>query len=287
MKLLKSKIYDIVALVIFVALLIVGTKLDFKISDKLYSEKNWFNFFVAAIAKMPVYFIAMYACVNLFVSALKKENKADKIIMAIIYAGGACICGMFAFEDIVEVFIDGVFKYLIALVVGALASGYLYYVLKGKLDEDILKYKKEYLTIIISVAIIVVITFAIKSFMDRTRFVDFLQREGSFTEWYKEGTGGDSMPSGHVAMSMALVSLLPLVKKIDLFKGKDWLYYPIILVYTLLVGLSRIAFGMHYLSDVAVGALVALCVSRCVTWILYGFSEEKIDIKEGCILNRL
>lgn len=287
MKLLKSKIYDIVALVIFIVLLIVGTKLDYRISSKLYSERNWFNFFVAAIAKMPVYFIAMYACISLFVSALRKQIKTEKIIMAIIYAGGACLCGMFAFEDIIEVFIDGVLKYAIALVVGALASGYLYYVLRNKPNEDILKYKKEYLTIILSVGIIVVITFALKSFMDRARYIEIIQRQGDFTEWYQKGTGGDSMPSGHVAMSMALVAILPLVKKADLFKGKDWLYYPIVIVYTFLVGLSRIAFGMHFMSDVAIAALVAMCVSRVVTWCLYGFSEENIEIKEGCFLNKL
>ena len=287
MKLLKSKVYDIAALIIFVALLIVGTKLDFKISDKLYAERNWLNFFVAAIAKIPVYFIAMYACVNLFVSAMRKQTKSEQIIMAGIYVLGACICGMFAFEDIVEVFIDGIFKYLIALVVGALASGYLYYVLRNRPEEEIQKYKKEFLTLIISVGVIVVITFALKSFIDRARFAELLERKGSFTNWYEKGTGGDSMPSGHVAMSMALIASIPLFKKRDIFKGKDWLYYPIILVYTLLVGLSRIAFGMHYLSDVAVGALVALCASRCVTWILFGFSEENIDIKEGAFLNKL
>ena len=287
MKLFKSKIQDIVVFVIFVGLLILGTKLDFKISDKMYTEKNWLNFFVAAIAKLPFYFVAMYACVNLFISALRKQNKAEKYIMAFVYCLGALVCGMFAFEDMIEVFIDGIFKYLIAMAVGALVSGYLYYVFRNKAEEEIIRYKKEFLTIIIAAAIIVVITFALKSFIDRARFYEFLNRHGSFTPWYKKGTGGDSMPSGHVAIAAALFATIPLFKKMDLFKGKDYLYYPVIALYALLVGLSRIAFGMHYMSDVAIGGIVGYCVSKVVTWILFGFAEENTEIKEGSLLSKL
>ena len=287
MKLLKSKIPDIAVFAVFAALLILGTKLDFKISDNMYSERNWLNFFVAAIAKLPLYFIAMYACVSLFILALKKQSKPEQIVMAFVYALGACVCGMFAFEDMVEAFIDGIFKYLIALAVGILVSGYLYYVLRNKAEEELLKLKKEELVLIISVAIIVIITFALKELIDRARFYEFLTRKGTFTQWYQKGSGGESMPSGHVAMSAALFATVPYFKKIDLFKGKNWLYYPIIALYAILVGLSRISFGMHYMSDVAVGALVGYCVSKVVTWIMLGFDEEKVDIKEGSILNKL
>ena len=287
MKLLKSKIQDIIVFVVFAALLVIGTKLDFKISDNMYSERNWLNFFVAAIAKLPLYFVAMYACINLLILALKKQNKTEQYIMVFVYALGACICGMFAFEDMVEVFIDGIFKYLIALAVGALVSGYLFFVLRNKAEEELIKYKKEELVMIISVAIIVVITFALKELIDRARFAEFLTRQGTFTQWYQKGSGGESMPSGHVAMSAALFATIPYFKKVDLFKGKNWLYYPVIALYAILVGLSRISFGMHYMSDVAIGALVGYCVSKAVTWIMLGFDEEKIEIKEGSILNKL
>ncbi len=287
MKLLKSKIPDIIVFIVFAGLLILGTKLDFKISDKLYTERNWLNFFVAAIAKMPFYFIALYACVNLFISSLRKENKAEKYVMAFVYCIGALVCGMFAFEDMVEVFIDGIFKYLIAMAIGALISGYLYYVFRNRNEEEIVKFKKEYLTIIIAAAIIVIVTFALKELIDRARFYEFLNRHGSFTPWYKKGTGGDSMPSGHVAIAAALFATIPFFKKMDLFKGKNYLYYPVIAIYALLVGLSRIAFGMHYMSDVAIGGIVGYCVSKAVTWVLFGFNEENTEIKEGCLLNRL
>ena len=281
----KNKIQDIVVFLVFAALLIVGTKYDFRFSDSIHST-NWFNFFVAAIAKMPACFIAMYACVNLFLMALKKENKAEKYVMLFIYALGAIFIGALMFEDMVEVFIDGILKYVIAAAIGCLIIAYLYYVLKDQTEKQ-LENKKEFLVIVIALAIIVVLTFAIKSVMDRTRFIDVLARKGSFTKWYEIGTGGDSMPSGHTAMAVALIAAIPYFKKVDAFKGKNFLYYPVIGVYALLVGLSRISFGRHFLSDVAVAGLVAFCVSKAVTWIMLGFNEDKLEIKEGGFLSKL
>ena len=281
----KNKIQDIVVFLVFAALLIVGTKFDFRFSDKIYSN-NWFNFFVAAIAKMPVLFLTIYACVNLFIMSMKKENKAEKYIMAFVYALGALVAGALMFEDMAEVFVDGILKYVIAAAVGCLVIAYLWYVLKDQTEKQI-ENKKEFLVLIISVAIIVVLTFAIKSIIDRTRFIDILQRKGTFTQWYQIGTGGDSMPSGHTAMAVALFAAIPYFKKINLFRGKDFLYYPVIGIYTLLIGFSRISFGMHFLSDVAVAAIVGYCVSKVVTWIMLGFKEDKLEIKEGSFLAKL
>ena len=286
MELFKSKIKDIAVFLVFVALLIVGTKFDFKISDSINSN-NWGNFFAAAIAKMPIYFLTIYACVNLFIAALKKEDKVTKYLMCFIYTLGALLAGMLMFEDIVEMFdVSKIIKYVIALAIGCALIAYLYFVLKDQSEAQMAN-KKEYLVIIISVAIIVVLTFAIKSFMDRTRFVDILQQKGEFTPWYKRGTGGDSMPSGHMAMATALFAAIPYFKKINLFKGFNYLYYPVIFVYATLVGLSRISFGMHFMSDVAVAAILGFCVSKVVTWILLGFKEDNLDIKEGGFLAKL
>ena len=286
MELFKSKIKDIAVFLVFAALLIVGTKFDFKISDSINSN-NWANYFAAAIAKMPIYFLTIYACVNLFIAALKKEDKVTKILMCFIYTLGALFAGMLMFEDIVEMFdLNKIVKYAIALAVGCVLIVYLYFVLKDQTEAQMAN-KKEFLVIIISVAAIVVLTFAIKSFMDRTRFVDILQRNGEFTPWYKKGTGGDSMPSGHMAMATALFAAIPYFKKINLFKGHNYLYYPVIFVYAVLVGLSRVSFGMHFVSDVAVAAIVGFCVSKVVTWVLLGFKEDNLEIKEGGFLAKL
>ncbi len=287
MELLKNKLKDLAVIIIAIVLLILGTKFDFRFSDNIYSDNNWLNFFVAAIAKMPVYYATMYVCVALFVLALAKENKVEKYLMASIYAVGAFVSGMLMFEDVVETFMDGIFKYLIAFAIGALLAGYLFYVLKDKNKETFLSQKKEMLVIVISVALIVIATALLKEVIERTRFEDLLMQQGSFTPWYKKGTGGDSMPSGHTAMVVALFAVIPYLKKIDLFKGKNYLYYPIICVFALCVALSRISMGKHFLSDTAVAMIVAFVISKAVTWCLLGFKEDKLEIKEGSLLAKL
>ena len=287
MELFKSKIKDLCVILIFIALLILGTKFDFKFSDSIYSGKNWMNFFIACIAKMPAYSVLMYACVTLFVLALKKESKSEKIVMCFVYALGAVISGMLMFEDMAEVFVDGIAKYAIAAVIGIALIAYLYFFLHDQDQEKLQSFKKEYLVVIVSIAIIVIAVFAIKSIMDRTRFADLLERQGKFTEWYQRGTGGDSMPSGHMALAVALFAAVPVFRKMQLFKKFGYLYYPVIALYALSVGISRVSFGMHVLSDVAVAGIVAFVISKAVTWIFLGFKEDNLEIKEGSILNKL
>ena len=72
-----------------------------------------------------------------------------------------------------------------------------------------------------------------------------------------------SFPSGHTANSMAVgVSLWLISRKYELLGDKK-LYFPksagwAVLVWSVLVGLSRLYVGVHYPTDVAGGAIIAI-----------------------------
>ena len=72
-----------------------------------------------------------------------------------------------------------------------------------------------------------------------------------------------SFPSGHTANSMAVgVSLWLVSKKYELIGDKK-LYFPkaagwVVLVWSVLVGLSRLYVGVHYPTDVLGGAIIAI-----------------------------
>lgn len=283
---LKNKIKDISVFAIFGIMLIVGTFLDFKISDKIYSQNNWLNIFIELIAKMPIYAIGIFACANMFFLALKKENRYLRILFSFIYIAGAIVCGALMLEDVISVFIDSKIKYIISAVVGIAFFIALVVGLKNK-EEFAKENKKEFIVILFSIATIVVLTFLIKSIMDRSRFADIILQEGSFTKWFKKGVGGDSMPSGHVASFVALFSCIPLYNKLKKNTLKPWIEYLILMILAIIVALSRISNGSHFMSDVAVAGIMAFVVSKAYTWIFLGFEENKLEITKGSFVDIL
>ena len=78
-----------------------------------------------------------------------------------------------------------------------------------------------------------------------------------------------SFPSGHTANSMAVgVSLWLVSRKYELL-GERKLYFPkaagwIVLIWSVLVGLSRLYVGVHYPTDVLGGAIIAVADAMIV-----------------------
>ena len=117
----------------------------------------------------------------------------------------------------------------------------------------------------------------IKVFWGRVRFRD-LSLPGliEYTPWFiPQGINGNqSFPSGHTAMAWMLLPLLILLRK------KQW-KSPIRIVGTIViigwgifVGLSRIAIGAHYASDV----LFSTGIAMVITLLLYNKYYLKQDI---------
>jgi undecaprenyl-diphosphatase len=87
--------------------------------------------------------------------------------------------------------------------------------------------------------------------------------EGEWGQIYRI-TDPHSFPSGHAARSAALVVMA-------LFVGPPW-FAIVVLLWAPWVGLSRVALGVHYLSDVIVGwivgAVMSLIALACQPWII-------------------
>lgn len=89
-----------------------------------------------------------------------------------------------------------------------------------------------------------------------------------------------SFPSGHTANSMAVgVSLWLVSRKYELLGDKK-LYFPktagwVVLVWSVLVGLSRLYVGVHYPTDVLGGAIIAIVNAVIVLGVYKKLIEKK------------
>ena len=95
----------------------------------------------------------------------------------------------------------------------------------------------------ISVGITAVLVLTIKFTVKRQR------PEGDWGEIYRS-SDPHSFPSGHAARSFMLAVLA-------VGLGPDW-FAIIMVIWAPLVGLARVAMGVHYLSDVIAGALIGI-----------------------------
>ncbi len=103
----------------------------------------------------------------------------------------------------------------------------------------------------------------IKNAVERTRFYEMVDptvyndpQFTMFTPWYMHGNGGSSFPSGHTASGAALFLSLTLCDTLDTFKNKERVFFLLSWVYTWVLGFSRMMMGRHFLSDIAMGAML-------------------------------
>ena len=99
------------------------------------------------------------------------------------------------------------------------------------------------LTVLVSIIALAVVVLGIKFTIRRRR------PEGEWGQFYRS-TAPHSFPSGHAARAV-------LIAVLAVGMGPWWLAL-ILCIWAPLVALARVAMGVHYLSDIVVGALVGL-----------------------------
>jgi membrane-associated phospholipid phosphatase len=109
------------------------------------------------------------------------------------------------------------------------------------------------LTLIIAILVTAGLVFAVKLVVRRQR------PEGEWGKFYRR-TDPHSFPSGHAVRAMMLAV-------VTLGLGPTWLGL-LLLGWAFLVGLARVAMGLHYLSDVAAGMLMGLVIALVVLMVV-------------------
>jgi undecaprenyl-diphosphatase len=110
-------------------------------------------------------------------------------------------------------------------------------------------WKRELLILIVSILVTALVVFAVKLIVRRNR------PAGEWGKFYRL-TDPHSFPSGHAARAVMLAVVM-------LGLGSAWIGL-LLLAWAILVGLSRVAMGLHYFSDVVAGWVLGLTVGGLV-----------------------
>lgn len=262
------RLYLYVTLGLFLALLIVGTFLDYQINKSLFSDNNTFGLIVSVIGTTPGY--GMFAVLGggFLVLFFRKDDypKWARILFLIsvlvclgvsTYFAGREYFGANGFYWVARKF----WGYFIAFpcMVGFTYLGYR--LMKNNQNKDLW-----ILLLILIAAFAIALTAGVSLFkiiFNRPRYRYCFHNDIRFYPWYevcKLGLKGEefkSFPSGHAAAAMG-VPLMALF--LPLINEKYTKYrLPIFisgLVFALLVMFARMLVGAHYLSDVSMGEII-------------------------------
>lgn len=292
MKKIQNHIY--IVLLVFIAAFVIGSFYDYPINSALFHERDTFGLVISVIGTTPGYGVAAFIGGSAFYLGLKKEfnlgNPTSNALRILIKVGLIAL-GVGAFG--VSIFFTGreffgpngfnfigvkrFWGYFIAFPVDAAIAVLGYYLAS--------KSKNEHLWIVI-IVIGLCMTFALvggttlfKAIFHRPRFRTVFYYETDypgirFHDWWQACSNYRSLlkeypdvldeefksfPSGHAcsaAVFMMGVTFLPLFdekyKKLEFplfYGGLAWL---------LLVSFARMYVGAHYLTDVSMGAILAI-----------------------------
>lgn len=280
-------------LLIALCLLLLGSLLDLETSQQMYYGDSFFPLVGDVLGKMPGYLALSISFSLLFTAGRRRGFRGLDLLLNIMYFVGIVVSFTLMFHDCVELLLakeSKVWQVLLSFMIGVAFAAFSIKLYKRVDEETLLKLKKWSIATIISIAIVIVLVIILKYSWGRPRFIDVDNGSAKFSEWWQAAPsrGGDSFPSGHVALACCSFFFVPFIDIIyeGNFKG-------IIIVdacataYTLLTAFFRIMGGHHFMSDVAVSMILVVLVHYISMRVSYGKNFSSFYFKETNFLNRL
>ncbi|WEV75079.1 phosphatase PAP2 family protein [Bifidobacterium sp. ESL0800] len=249
-------------------LLIIGTFADLRIDQALYMPGNGFSAFFERLAPLIGATVLMIGAALLFWTyRFVRENLAKLVLSGLVYLGstllGLALCYKYCH----------LFGVAYGVIVAILIAAIVY-----KIPDEL---KRRYRWAGIVIVAVFLCSMGVlevaKILWGRVRFRAMQGDLDLFTPWYHPNgkhylvaAGGvadniKSFPSGHSLWAGSTLSLCLLALVEPRWKSKEGMVFGLALVYALVVMLSRMMQGAHFLSDVTVGfalPLLALWLAR-------------------------
>lgn len=274
-----------------VVLLIVASFYDLQISKALHNSSSWFARFGAGYAPLPVYLGLTISGVFLILAraSLNKWITIAQIVLGVALIAGGSYLVMFQTTHYRSGFPLGM-TIAIGLLLVVCVDLLIY---KFYSNEDKLVLLRAAFAILLMIAFELALGEIIKTPWSRLRpyAIYELGSDSYFVPWWQAGAGNvfknsinpdlleepakfadyfKSFPSGHTGHATVMCFLLVILANIKP-RLKKWtpLFLAIGVIYAMIMALSRVIIGAHYLSDTMVGFLLSFASGALCYWLLF------------------
>lgn len=279
-----KKVYNlktfIVLCVLIVGCLVVGSLYDMQISNVLYNNNDSFAKACAVVGAGFPAGVAVCAAAVMMIVSDNRKFKSVTIIKWIIAIAGAFF-GLYTMAGDVLKEGGSIIVLIVELVVLAVFS-FLFYLRIRKYDD-----KKRLVLYSLALFSIVagggIVTLILKKFFARPRMRLLISHPLiNFTEWYSPDNAqkikylaqgiaeGEfkSFPSSHAFFSTCAALLWVIPTFHDKLKGKELLFFIIGIIYSIVLCITRVICGAHFVSDVTIGFAIGI-ISQFVCYFVY------------------
>lgn len=280
---------SLIAVSVFIIFAVIAGLYDLEINKALYNTSSLYGQYFANIGELPLFLFAQFACVILLYQTFfenKKKNIAYKMFFIILTYIACFVTILYFWRRFVPKDFD--YKYAYILTIAIIQTFFCISLGKFFSKHTMNKLLWFALFIIVVLAVSNILVQIMKALWARQRFRTMTSGNPSapallnelcpdykgFTPWYRinvfskptyrnneymhaflsaDKDAFKSFPSGHTvaaASTFSLIILPDMFEKIKKFKLVCWL---VPIVYTILVGISRIVIAAHYLSDILFG----------------------------------
>lgn len=256
--------------------IIVGSFLDFQISQSIVDTRNFFSRFGESAYMGFGLLLIPLAFTVLLCSQWNKKNWliTTLLIIAVVAANGAMVYlftkEWFRSEYILTKKTDTMILIVagIGLVLSLATTLTTFFLFKNKDSKLLLKI---FLAMVIIYAAQYIIQTIIKPIALRPRYRYIIREDSTvtFKNWWEFSFGSDlevtdnikSFPSGHTMTAATFLSLVPLSLCFENKKHLNLCLYCVAVFYIVTMGYLRVRAGAHFLSDVSFGAFIVTLVS--------------------------
>ncbi|MGX8834823.1 phosphatase PAP2 family protein [Amedibacillus sp. YH-ame6] len=232
-------------LIAFIALF-VGVFYDYQITDALHESVPFVGLVFERIVLIPIEGVVMFTMCLLY----RKYHKLWILILA--YAGA-----WYVIQDSLHYWMNVKTPLMVGIILVAslLLVVLCVYILRKVSDDWVNRHINFFVFYTAVLLSAVILTSCIKHFWGRIRYRD-IEELSQFCVWYKPCglIGNRSFPSGHITAMTTILCVLQW--KQHHFEKVSILRYVFVGAMILIMGVSRMIMGAHFLSDLAAGFLI-------------------------------